>query len=222
MNGWTSMVQHSSSISYIPVTSHFASDITGKFVKTRKSVVLDLLKSLGIFLVLAVSVVSVFILFVIYVYYPATIQPKYLRQQRKVQFRESCRRISDNLKFDCFPRGPVNMEECERRGCCWSPPTHFGSLPWCYYPENFTSYHIINRTIFDRGEVLLLNLTRKSPYPNDIKTVKMTILLESESRLRIRVSFYLMVYVTVKLVNYEHYVIFSNVEFSTKRYFFYV
>lgn len=182
------MEQTSSSISYVPVTSHFASDITGKFVKTRKSVFVELLKSLGIFLILAVSVVSVFIFFVIYIYYPATIQPKYL-QQRKVLFRESCRRISDNLKFDCFPRGPVNREECERRGCCWSPPStsHFVSLPWCYYPENFTSYQIINRTIFDRGEVLLLNLTRTSPYPNNIKTVKMTISRETKSRLRIRI-----------------------------------
>lgn len=101
----------------------------------------------------------------------------------------TCDRISDEFKFDCFPRGQADQTSCEERGCCWSPTAKGSKVPYCYFPKNFHSYKVVNVTKSCCGLTLILNITANSVYPDDVRSLKMNVYFETPTRLRVKVRY---------------------------------
>lgn len=107
-----------------------------------------------------------------------------------------CKILKDKEKFDCFPEDGADRSKCEERGCCWIPLKHKSKrlkgvsldVPYCFYPVNYQSYKYVNMTETAFGLVAYLKRSFRSPYPNDVETVKMTVRYETENRLHIKVS----------------------------------
>lgn len=98
-----------------------------------------------------------------------------------------CSVISDDYKFDCFPRGKPDQQSCEERNCCWFPSTQNSQIPWCYYPSNYSNYKVINVTK-SRSEILaFFNLTTNTNYKDDVKLLCMGISFQTAQKLHIKV-----------------------------------
>uniref|UniRef100_W5L3G3 Alpha glucosidase 2 n=1 Tax=Astyanax mexicanus TaxID=7994 RepID=W5L3G3_ASTMX len=108
---------------------------------------------------------------------------------------ESCTLIPEGWRFDCYPeRGVVvNEEMCHKRNCCFiqvaeeKSPGQNG-VPWCFYPPDFPSYELVTNNETEMGYRGKLVRRQKTYYPNDIETLQLDVLYESDSRLRIRVT----------------------------------
>lgn len=100
----------------------------------------------------------------------------------------SCQNIADSQKFDCFPRGTPDEEQCTARGCCWSPTSHNSKPPWCYYPVAYNTYKVVHKEEYQRGVKLLLNITRNSTYTNNVQMLLVKIDYETKNRLHIKVG----------------------------------
>lgn len=112
-----------------------------------------------------------------------------IKKHKPEKLLQSCDNIPNAEKFDCFPRGTASADSCTQRGCCWTQTgTTNGKVPWCYYPKNSQSYKVISIKKFPRGEIIILNKTKPSIYPNDIQSVQIKISFETKSRLRIKVN----------------------------------
>lgn len=98
-----------------------------------------------------------------------------------------CSVLSDDFKFDCFPKGKADQKSCEARNCCWSPSTLNSQTPWCYYPSNYSNYKVINVTQSRNEIIAFFNLTTNSSYKNDIQVLCMDISFQTAQRLRIKV-----------------------------------
>lgn len=98
-----------------------------------------------------------------------------------------CSVLSDEFKFDCFPKGKADKESCEARNCCWSPSTPNSQIPWCYYSSNYSNYKVINITQSRNEIIAFYNLTTNTNYKNDIKLLCMTISFQTSQRLHIKV-----------------------------------
>jgi len=98
-----------------------------------------------------------------------------------------CSVILDEYKFDCFPRGKADKQNCEKRNCCWSPSTENSQIPWCYYSSNYSNYKVINVTTSRNEIIAFFNITRNTIYKNDIKVLCMDISLQTAQRLRVKV-----------------------------------
>lgn len=104
-----------------------------------------------------------------------------------------CKIIKDKDKFDCFPEDGASKEKCEARGCCWMPRKIRKNqvpldVPYCFYPSNFPSYYYENITETAFGLVAFLKRNYRTPFPNDIETIKMIVKYETETRLHIKVK----------------------------------
>lgn len=105
-----------------------------------------------------------------------------------------CLLVPESYRFDCYPERHVvvTQELCESRGCCFieSPPPAGGKrgVPWCFYPPDFPSYTLesLNQTAL--GMVGLLVRREKAYYPQDIKTLRLDVEFETDTRLHIKVS----------------------------------
>lgn len=105
--------------------------------------------------------------------------------------------MQSNDKFDCFPEDGANQKDCEMRGCCWasgkSNQKNMGekdtplNVPYCFYPPNYQTYTFINITNEAFGVEALLERKYRSPYPDDVKLLKMVFRFESKDRLRMKV-----------------------------------
>ncbi len=110
----------------------------------------------------------------------------------------ACSNIPDDKKFDCFPRGKPDQDTCTSRGCCWAPKESNNlNVPTCFYPTNFQSYKVVQVQKLKGGVNVILNITRNSIYPKDVKSVSMKIIFETESRLHVKVR----VYVAILIVS---------------------
>lgn len=113
---------------------------------------------------------------------------------------DQCKVVKDKEKLDCFPESSANKEQCEERGCCWIPRKFKNKkknvtrssttldVPYCFYSESYQSYKYVNVTDTAFGQIAYLKRTFRSPYPNDIETIKMIVKYESENRLHIKVN----------------------------------
>jgi lysosomal alpha-glucosidase len=126
-----------------------------------------------------------------------------IRPPKSASFKQ-CAKISDELKFDCYPEGGATESLCKARGCCWVPKrkkllnkernennrTQSTPLnvPYCFYPLAYGGYRFINITETPSGSVSFLQRTFKSPYPDDVEVIRMDIRYEAEQRLRIKVK----------------------------------
>lgn len=105
-----------------------------------------------------------------------------------------CSVVSDDYKFDCFPRGKADQKSCEDRNCCWSPSNLNSQIPWCYYPSNYSNYKVINVTKSRNEIVAFFNLTTNTIYKDDIKILCMDISLHKAQRFRIKVIIIILVH----------------------------
>lgn len=100
--------------------------------------------------------------------------------------------VPPNSRFDCAPDKAITQGECEARGCCYAPVgrprgSRMGP-PWCFFPPSYPSYRLGNLTATDTGYTA--RLTRAAPtfLPKDILTLRLDVLLETESRLHFTVG----------------------------------
>lgn len=98
-----------------------------------------------------------------------------------------------NSRFDCAPDKGITREQCEARGCCYVPArrrprgSQMGQ-PWCFFPPSYPSYKLGNLTTTETGYTA--TLTRDTPtfFPKDILTLRLDVLVETESRLHFTVG----------------------------------
>lgn len=103
---------------------------------------------------------------------------------------ESCSIIPESWRFDCYPeRGVVVTEDlCHARNCCFSHAANEKSgVPWCFYPPEFPSYTLDAIDQTEMGWTGKLLRAQKTYYPKDIEVLKLDVLYESNSRLRLKV-----------------------------------
>ncbi|KAL1454173.1 hypothetical protein WDU94_010453 [Cyamophila willieti] len=89
-------------------------------------------------------------------------------------------------RFDCFPRGIPNEKTCTARGCCWVPAKD--KEPSCFYPLNYKSY-LYDSTVNNNtdGGSFIYQKNFPSPYPQDIESVRMDIVFETQTRIRVKI-----------------------------------
>lgn len=93
-------------------------------------------------------------------------------------------------RFDCAPDKGVSKEECEARGCCYSPASeHLGiGQPWCFFASNYPNYKVINKSETENGLTATLTRSIKTFMPDDIMELQLDILLETDSRLHFTIK----------------------------------
>lgn len=103
----------------------------------------------------------------------------------------SCHSTPNELKFDCLPKEKSNQTYCEQINCCWTPANQsFTQWPWCYYPECYNNYNVINISNTNTRITAFYNLTTTSNYKNDIQILRLDVIFETSQRLRIVVCFF--------------------------------
>lgn len=107
---------------------------------------------------------------------------------------ESCSKVTEAWRFDCYPeRGVVVTEEmCHARNCCFIPRTQGktsgrNGVPWCFYTPDFPSYELVSVSDNEMGMVGKLLRKKKTYYPKDIDTLQLEVIYEDDNRLRVRV-----------------------------------
>ncbi|XP_051878369.1 lysosomal alpha-glucosidase-like isoform X2 [Pristis pectinata] len=103
----------------------------------------------------------------------------------------TCLSIPEQDRFDCYPERDrvVTQKLCEQRGCCFVQVTmDLTGVPWCFYPPNFPSYILGNRTITELGEAGELTRRNKTYYPRDIWKLQLNVMFEADHRLHIKIN----------------------------------
>lgn len=101
--------------------------------------------------------------------------------------------VPPNSRFDCAPDKGLTQQECEARGCCYVPASRDprGPLmgqPWCFFPPSYPSYRMENLSSSETGYTATLTRTTPTFFPRDILTLRLDVLLETESRLHFTVG----------------------------------
>lgn len=101
--------------------------------------------------------------------------------------------VPPNGRFDCAPDKPITQEQCEARGCCYQPARQWPQVPrmgqpWCFLPPGYPSYKLGNLTSTETGYTATLTRTSPTFFPKDILTLRLDLLLETESRLHFTVG----------------------------------
>ncbi|XP_072415319.1 lysosomal alpha-glucosidase [Chiloscyllium punctatum] len=113
------------------------------------------------------------------------------RQEDARRDLDSCSRIPESRRFDCYPERDrvVTRELCEQRACCFiQVPPNLAGVPWCFYPPNFPSYTLRNRTLTELGEAGELLRWNKTYYPRDVFKLQLNVMFEANSRLHIQIN----------------------------------
>lgn len=114
--------------------------------------------------------------------------------QNKHGSGDTCLSIPEQDRFDCYPERDrvVTRKLCEQRGCCFAQGINDSSgVPWCFYPPNFPSYILGNRTPTELGEAGELTRKNKTYYPRDILKLQLNVMFETDHRLHIKVGTFL-------------------------------
>jgi len=85
---------------------------------------------------------------------------------------------NDDLRLDCFPEAGATEEKCVERGCCWKQTVD--GRPWCYYPEVFSAFEVLNETHIGRKY--------RSQFPKDINLLRLDVAVGEH--VAFRVSFF--------------------------------
>uniref|UniRef100_A0A9L0SKB0 Lysosomal alpha-glucosidase n=1 Tax=Equus caballus TaxID=9796 RepID=A0A9L0SKB0_HORSE len=96
-------------------------------------------------------------------------------------------------RFDCAPDKAITQEQCEARGCCYvparrQPPGSQMGQPWCFFPPSYPSYKLGNLTTTEMGYTATLTRAAPTFVPKDILTLRLDVLVETESRLHFTIK----------------------------------
>ncbi|XP_077022277.1 lysosomal alpha-glucosidase [Tamandua tetradactyla] len=101
--------------------------------------------------------------------------------------------VPPNSRFDCAPEKAITQELCEARGCCYvpahpGPPGSRLGQPWCFFPPGYPSYRLENLTSTATGYTGTLTRAAPTFFPKDILTLRLEVLMETESRLHFTIK----------------------------------
>ncbi|KAL7639020.1 UNVERIFIED_CONTAM: hypothetical protein RMT77_010554 [Armadillidium vulgare] len=126
-----------------------------------------------------------------------------------------CDNVPINFRFDCLPSGEMSPFLCAARGCCWKevspdeiPPkknmysrlrpnykSEFNeteaplNVPYCFYPSDYSIYDLkVNYK--EHGFDGVYTRHSDSGFPKDINKLKLEVIYETCSRVRIRIFDY--------------------------------
>jgi hypothetical protein len=115
-------------------------------------------------------------------------------------YTQQCDQSSDVARFDCYPENNSTQEKCEARKCCWRAPlqqpnlpdkhrSDFGNVtvPSCYYPSDFPTYEVTSNETTDFGQRLHIVKSQTTYMPNDILTLTVDLIYETQQRFRIQI-----------------------------------
>ncbi|XP_037294752.1 lysosomal alpha-glucosidase-like isoform X3 [Manduca sexta] len=100
--------------------------------------------------------------------------------------QDMCAKVAENMRFDCYPQGEVNEENCARRGCCWKSTDTIG-VPYCYYPSQYDTFRFLNMTEDKHAMTVYYEKARPSGYPDDFETVRMDFKYLSDDVLGVKI-----------------------------------
>ncbi|KAF5888798.1 lysosomal alpha-glucosidase-like [Clarias magur] len=103
----------------------------------------------------------------------------------------SCSVVPESWRFDCYPERSVVVTEemCHARNCCFTRAAgEKNGVPQCYYPPEFPSYALVDINDTETGLSGTLVRYQKTYYPKDIETLRLDVLYESDSRLRVKIT----------------------------------
>jgi len=96
--------------------------------------------------------------------------------------------VDPKLRDDCGYLG-ITQGECESRGCCWSPTDPV--YPWCFFSSNeeCSIYQVQSSTPIRNGMSLSASLNGRgcNYYGDDIKNIKIDIVMETNERLHVKI-----------------------------------
>uniref|UniRef100_A0A8D2D8J1 Lysosomal alpha-glucosidase n=1 Tax=Sciurus vulgaris TaxID=55149 RepID=A0A8D2D8J1_SCIVU len=101
--------------------------------------------------------------------------------------------IRPDSRFDCAPDKALTQQECEARGCCYVPASRGprASLlgqPWCFFPAGYPSYRMQNLSTSEAGYTATLTRATPTFFPRDILTLRLDVLMETDSRLHFTIK----------------------------------
>ncbi|XP_055338532.1 lysosomal alpha-glucosidase-like [Paramacrobiotus metropolitanus] len=137
---------------------------------------------------------------------PAEVQR--LLEKEEPATRPFCSLVPEDNRFDCMPRGDVNQQNCEARGCCWMPPDQRRKrrnrrstteekkrgvemdVPYCFYPFDMPSYNLVEYMPTDDGFEghISRDPNATNVYPEAISDLIIQVFMETETRLRVKIT----------------------------------
>ncbi|XP_073444186.1 lysosomal alpha-glucosidase [Dendrobates tinctorius] len=93
--------------------------------------------------------------------------------------------VAPASRFDCAPEKGVTKEECEARGCCYSPTENDPRIgqPWCFFPSTYPNYRLTSKNETEHGFTATLVRSKETFMPNNIMTLQLVVLFETDDRL---------------------------------------
>lgn len=100
--------------------------------------------------------------------------------------------VAPASRFDCAPEKGLTKEQCEGRGCCYSPAEKSLGIgqPWCFFPSTYPNYKLTSKTETEHGITATLVRSKETFMPNDIMTLELVVLFETDDRLHFTVSIF--------------------------------
>ncbi|KAM4663585.1 lysosomal alpha-glucosidase [Discoglossus pictus] len=98
--------------------------------------------------------------------------------------------VAPDSRFDCAPDKGLSKEQCEARGCCYSPTEQNPGIgqPWCFYPPTYPTYKMVNKTDTETGYQATLIRSVGTFMPKDIMTLQLEVHFETEGRLHFTIK----------------------------------
>lgn len=97
---------------------------------------------------------------------------------------------SEPNRFDCWPLVKGATEQlCQARGCCWNPNPSTQGVPFCFYPDGYVGYSVVQMSSLISTPDITAKLARQtaSPYPNDVLQLQLDVYFETEERVHFKV-----------------------------------
>ncbi|XP_034556178.1 maltase-glucoamylase, intestinal [Notolabrus celidotus] len=133
-----------------------------------------------LFLLMSVAAITLIVLFV-------TGEPG-VRGDETTVFVPQCPSIALGERVDCFPDSGATQQQCEQRGCCWSPRDE-RNVPWCFFPTNhgYTA-ESVKRPNPNVIEAQLQRMKSPSLFGADIQELHFVAEMQTDKRLRFKIS----------------------------------
>ncbi|XP_041660826.1 maltase-glucoamylase, intestinal [Cheilinus undulatus] len=132
------------------------------------------------FALMSVAAITLIVLFV-------TGEPGVLKDEPTEEFIPQCPNIPLAERVDCFPDAGASKQQCEMRGCCWSPLDE-RNVPWCFFSTNhsYTVETMENPTAFVYN-AKMKRMASPSLYGADVQELAFHAEMQTDNRLRFKI-----------------------------------